>query len=180
MEWNGKESKIKVRRGKRIRCVVANDDTKAAILRKAVEKWKHCHKNLCDSDEIYSLLYESGEVVDKQLGSDEDFVLYKYRREIAKDYKRITLYVCKCSDLEVSVLSPQLSYDAENEASSPPIKKARDDNEQRCSETKKICSVAETNETFACYPDIPINDYHSFQEFFDKSNTATYRNIFRH
>ena len=104
MEWNEKESKIKVRRGKRIRCVVANDDTKAAILRKAVGKWKHYHKNLYDSDEIDSLFYESGEVIDKLPGSDEDFALYKYRREIAKDYKRITLYICKCSDLEVSAL----------------------------------------------------------------------------
>ena len=77
------------------------------------------------------------------------------------------MYICKCSDLEVSALSQQLSYDAENEASSPPIKKGRDDNEQRCSETKEICSVAETNEAFTCYPDIPINDYHSFQEFLD-------------
>ena len=156
MEWNEKESKIKVRRGKRISCVVANDDTKATILRKAVGKWKHYHQNLYDSDEIYSLLYESGEVIDKLPGSDEDFVLYKYRREIANDCKRITLYICKCSELEASALSQQLSYDVENEASSPPIKKCRNDNEQRCSETKKICSVAESNEAFTCYPDIPI------------------------
>ena len=88
MEWNEKESKIKVRRGKRISCVVANDDTKATILRKAVGKWKHYHKNLYDSDEIYSLLHESAEVIDKPPGSDEDFVLYKYCREIAKVYKR--------------------------------------------------------------------------------------------
>ena len=77
------------------------------------------------------------------------------------------MHICKCSDLEVSALSQQFSYDAENEASSPPIKKGEDDNEQRCSETKEICSVAETNKAFTCYPDIPINGYHSFQEFFD-------------
>ena len=66
MEWNEKENKIKVKRGKRITCVVANDDIKAVILRKAVAKWKHYHKNLYDSDdEMYSLLYESGEVIDK-------------------------------------------------------------------------------------------------------------------
>ena len=82
------------------------------------------------------------------------------------------MHICKCSDLEVSALSQQFSYDAENEASSPPIKKGQDDNEQRCSETKEICSVAETNKAFTCYPDIPINGYHSFQEFFDKSDTA--------
>ena len=105
VECNEKESKIKVRRGKRISCVVANDDTKATILRKAVGKWKHYHKNLYDSDEICSLLYESGEVIDKLPGSDEGFVLYKYRREVAKYYKRITLYICKCSDLELSALS---------------------------------------------------------------------------
>ena len=172
MEWNDKESKIKVKRGKRISCVVANDDIKAAILRKAVAKWKHYHKNLYDSDEMYSLLYESGEVIDKLPGSDEDFVLYKYRREIAKDYKRITLYICKNSDLEVSVLSQQFSYDTENEASSPPIKKGRADIEQRCSETKEMSSVAETSEAFTYYPDIPTNDYHSFQEFFDRSDTT--------
>ena len=105
MEWNEKESKIKVRRGKRISCVVANDDTKAAIFRKPVGKWRHYHKNLYDSDEIYSLLYDSGEVIDKLPVSDEDFVLCNYRREIAKDYKRIALYICKCSDLEVLSLS---------------------------------------------------------------------------
>ena len=52
-----------------------------------VAKWKHYHKNLYDSDEMYSLLYESVEVIDKLLGSDEDFVLHKYCRETAKDYK---------------------------------------------------------------------------------------------
>ena len=72
----------------------------------------------------------------------------------------------------MSALSQQLSYDAENEASSPPIKKGWDDNEQKCSETKEICSLAESNEAFTCHPDIPINDYHFFQEFFDKSDTA--------
>ena len=77
--------------------------------------------------------------------SGEDFVLYTYRRETAKDNKRITLYICKCNDLEVSALSQQFSHDAENEASSPPIRKGRDDNKQRRSETKEICSVAETN-----------------------------------
>ena len=121
---------------------------------------------------MYSLLYESREVIDKLLGSDEDFVLYKYRREIAKDYKIITLYICKNSDLEVLALSQQFSYDTENEASSPPIKKGRADIEQRCSGTKEISSVAETSESSTCYPDIPINDYHSFQEFFDRSDTA--------
>ena len=76
MEWNEKESKIKVRRCKSLSCVVANDDTKAAILRKAVGEWKHYHKNLYDSDEIYSLLYESGEVIYKLPGSNKKFVLY--------------------------------------------------------------------------------------------------------
>ena len=84
MGWNEKETKIKVNRGKRISCVVVNDDTKVAILRK----------------------------------------------------------------LEVSALSEQFSYDAENEANCPPIKKGRTDNMQMCSETKEICFVAETNEAF--------------------------------
>ena len=57
----------------------------------------------------------------------------------------------------------------ENEASFPPIKKGRADIEQRCSETKEMSSVAETSEAFTCYPDKPINDYHSFQECFDRS-----------
>ena len=39
-EWNEKEGKINVRRGKKISCVVANNDKKVAILRKAVGKWK--------------------------------------------------------------------------------------------------------------------------------------------
>ena len=103
MEWKRKENQGK--ESKRISCVFANDDAKAAILTKVVAKWKHYHKNLYDSDETYSLLYESREVIDKLPGSDEDLVLYKYCREIAKDYKRITLHICKCSDLEVSALS---------------------------------------------------------------------------
>ena len=64
--WNGmKKSKIKVKRGKRISCIVANDDTKPGIHRKFVAKWKHYHKNLYDSDEMYFLLYERGEEIDK-------------------------------------------------------------------------------------------------------------------
>ena len=101
---------------------------------------------------MYSLVYESGEVIDKLPGSDKDFVLHKYRREIAKVYKKITLYICKNSGLEVSALIQQFSYDTENEASSPPIKKGQADIEQRCSETKEIYSVAETSEAFTCFP----------------------------
>ena len=74
---------------------------------------------------MHSLLHESKEVIDKLPWSDEDFVLYNYRREITKDYKRITLYICQCSDLEVFVFSQQFSYDSENEARSPPVKKVR-------------------------------------------------------
>ena len=69
-----KRTEIKAKSRKRISCVVGNDDTKPATLRKAVAKWKHYHKNVCASDKMYFLLYERGEVINKLPETDEDFI----------------------------------------------------------------------------------------------------------
>ena len=73
-EWLEKDSKLKIKRGKRINLTVSSDDTRSAILIKAEQKWKNYHKNLYDKDDTYTLLCESGEVVDNLPGSEEQFI----------------------------------------------------------------------------------------------------------
>ena len=47
------------------------------------------YKDLYDPDGDYKLLLETGEEVNTLTGNSVDFVLWKYKYELGKDYKRI-------------------------------------------------------------------------------------------
>ena len=51
----------------------------------------------------YILLYENGTEIERNMPGtvDEEFTLEKYHKEIGKDYKQITFYLCKNNDLTV-------------------------------------------------------------------------------
>ena len=47
-------------------------------------------------------MFESGKEITTLPGTSERFVLHRYREELGKDYKRITLYLCCGSDIKIS------------------------------------------------------------------------------
>ena len=49
--------------------------------------------------------------------------------KLQKITKKLTWYICQCSDLEVSALSQEFSYEVENELSFLPTKKYSANNE---------------------------------------------------
>ena len=53
------------------------------------------YKDLYDPDGDYKLLLENGKEVNTLPGTSVDFVLWKYKYELGKDYKRIVFYLCQ-------------------------------------------------------------------------------------
>ena len=100
MEWREKESKLMVKRGKKIILRVSTLSTPAEIRILAENKWKEFHPDLYDdhNEACYKLLDESGVEINTIPASEEPFVLNKYQHEVQKYYKRITMYLCKNSD----------------------------------------------------------------------------------
>ena len=66
------------------------------LLRLAKEKWKIFSSNTYDEYQVYHLLYEDGSHAIWVPGTDrkEKFTLKRYKEEIGKDYKRITMFLC--------------------------------------------------------------------------------------
>ena len=126
MDWRDSNGQIKARRGKRIACRIVNTDTRATVLIKAERKWRQHHPDIYDENEEYRLLYESGVEVKTIPGSDESFVLHKYKEEIGKDYKRIVLYLCKKSDIDAAAIFNTYSSCSDDESSSK-LPKLEDD-----------------------------------------------------
>lgn len=99
MEWNDKEQTLKRKRGKKLVLRVPPTMSYWPLLKEAEEKWKNYHSNLYQPNQTYSLLFEDGRVAVLLPGStDESFTLRRYREEIGKDYKSITLFLCTDSD----------------------------------------------------------------------------------
>lgn len=111
MEWREKESRLMVKRGKKILLRVSTLSTAVKIKILAENKWKQFHPDLYDDhyQTYYNLLYESGKEIVTTPGSEEPFVLYKYQHDLQKDYKRITLFLCKSNDLRIKEQTEELS-----------------------------------------------------------------------
>ena len=102
MEWRNNDCVLKPKRGKRMQLCVSNMVNTINILVKAEAKWGQYNKDLYDSDGDYKLLFESGEEVNKLPGTSTDFVLWKYKNELGKDYKRIVFYLCERNNYHLS------------------------------------------------------------------------------
>ena len=103
MEWNEKDQALKARRGKRLPLRVSQNGHYIAIRKQAEEKWKTFNSNFYDESQSYHLLYEDGRKALFLPGSKkEPFSLGRYQEEIGKDFKRITLYLCRDYDFQVS------------------------------------------------------------------------------
>ena len=68
------------------------------MLKAALTKLANHDQYFC-SLEDYVLVYPDQKVVINIPGSEEDFTVAKYKRELGKPYNRCDLFVCKVSDL---------------------------------------------------------------------------------
>ena len=101
MEWSEKDDCLRPKRGKKIAVRVASTISYHPLLKLAEEKWRNFHSNLYDANQVYYLAYEDGRKAFFIPGStEEEFTLKRYREEIGKDYKRITLFLCAESDFD--------------------------------------------------------------------------------
>lgn len=107
-----KDSELKVIRGKRLSLRVFKNDSPAAIRIKAENKWKGYYPNLYNEDDFYNLTYECGRVIETLPGSTESFTLHRYKEELGKDYKRITLFLCSEDDIKIKVRINAINYES--------------------------------------------------------------------
>jgi hypothetical protein len=93
---------IKTVWGKRLPISVFRKGTYAQILQKGVEKWTAFDRNF-NGAENYVLLYQDGSCAQFMPGTFKNFFdLENYKTELGKEFKKITLYLCTSSDLELS------------------------------------------------------------------------------
>ena len=103
VEWSGSDESLKWKHGKRMALKVNKDDPPAVLLQKAIEKWKAYFSNCYDNNEDYILLLEDYKEAMFLPGSNKEFfTLERYREELGKDYKRITLFLCTLTDFRMS------------------------------------------------------------------------------
>lgn len=100
IQWREKERKLVAARSKRVALRILNKAPYADVRSKGIEKWKAYHSNKFDEDEEYSLVYQDGQEAIFLPGTKECFTAKRYKGEIGKDYKRITLYLCSNYDLQ--------------------------------------------------------------------------------
>jgi len=94
------ENDLKAIWGKRLPIQVVKSAGYARILSKGMEKWAAFDRKF-DPEEDYVLLFEDGSHAVYLPGQEEDFQLEKYKTELGKDYKRITMYLCTTADFEM-------------------------------------------------------------------------------
>ena len=95
------ENDLKPVWGKRLPIQVPKSASYARILGRGIEKWAAFDRKF-DGEEDYVVLYEDGSHALCLPGQEEDFQLEKYKTELGKDYKRITMYLCTTADFEMS------------------------------------------------------------------------------
>lgn len=103
--WSGVKSNDSLKRthGKRMALKVNKDDSPAVLLQKTIEKWKAYFSNCYDNNEDCILLLEDYKDAMFLPGSNmEFFTLERYREELGKDYKHITLFLRTLTDFRMS------------------------------------------------------------------------------
>eukprot|EP00794_Sanderia_malayensis_P018331 gene18331-20153_t len=97
------DKRLKTIWGKRLPITIPSKATYATVLEKALEHWKafDCHFNY---DIQYVIVYDDGRCAQFMPGTNKDFFsLECHKREIGKEYKRITLHLCKMEDYNASL-----------------------------------------------------------------------------
>ena len=95
-----KDGGLSVKRGVTLPVTVSPKSNSEDLLKKAVDKHNRFNNNLISSTlpSSYRLLYHDKSEVKTLPGTEEKFVLQRYREEIDKSYGRITFYLCSTDD----------------------------------------------------------------------------------
>ena len=110
-----KDGGLSVKRGVTLPVTVSPKSCNSEdLIKRAVDKHNRFNNNLISSTlpSSYSLLYHDKSEVKTLPGSDEKFVLQRYKEEIDKSYGRITFYLCSTDDYLDNLL-----YEDEDEKS---------------------------------------------------------------
>ena len=135
--------------GKRLPIEVPKAAGYPEILEKAVEKWSRNDRNF-DSKANYIVLYSDGQHALMLPGQTDFFELEKYKKEVGKDFKRVTLFLALESEYNEFEGIP--NYD-ESPPRSPPFVPGGDEG----AESQEIAKQVEKDEELA----------KNFQEQFD-------------
>lgn len=97
----GKKGVLKAKWGKRLPLTVLSSASCAEICEKACIKWKAFYKGFLKEGEEYLLLLEDGSHALFLPGhTKEFFTLRRYKEEVGRGYRRMTLYLCSREDFE--------------------------------------------------------------------------------
>ena len=96
MSFDGNQ--LKPQMSKNLSGKVPKVSTKDELLAAGLAKHKAHSKNLVKDSVKYVLLYPDGAPINKLRESDEEFMLYKYKREYGKAYQLINFYICPSRD----------------------------------------------------------------------------------
>ena len=116
MFFNGNQ--LKPQRSKNLSVKVPKVSTKDELLAAGLAKHKAHSTNLVKDGVKYVLLYPDGALVSKLRESDDEFTLYKYKREYGKAYQRINFYICPSrdyNDYTVSALTDVFAESSESD-----------------------------------------------------------------
>ena len=112
-----REDTLVVKRGVALPLTVSTAVSYEVLLKKSVEKHHRFNKDLVkhDSETFYHLLYNDKKKATILPGSDEPFILKRYKEEIDKPYSRISLYLCTVSDYVSSIFNDLPYSDSDSE-----------------------------------------------------------------
>lgn len=108
------QKNLKRCRGKTLPVKVSTTANAHSILEKGVKKHSNHDKKVCEEIQ-YVLLYPDCSEVINLPGTNEPFVLEKYREDVGKAYNRITLFIAKKTDYIVAELPSLEDSESDND-----------------------------------------------------------------
>ena len=99
---------LSIIRGSRLPVKVQKGFNASQVLKEAITKHSNHDQFFCGLED-YDLLYPDQKVVDYIPGTDDCFTVEKYKKELAKPYSKIDLYLCKVHD--ISEQSDAIEFD---------------------------------------------------------------------
>ncbi|XP_068723683.1 uncharacterized protein [Montipora capricornis] len=114
---------LSIKRGSALPVEVKSNISDVLLMRAAVNKHSAFHKHLVDGSKHYVLLYQDYCIMRYLLGTQQPFILHKYKEMLWKPYHRICFYLCKketsekfIKEKETSEMSETEEDEASNEA----------------------------------------------------------------
>ena len=119
IQWSDKKGENSKLHGKRLPLRVTDDAQYKEILKEGYAKLKAHHPNIITLPEKdYVLVYESQKSAMTLPEGNSDFCLKKYKHQVGKDYKAITLYLTKQADLRRKELEKVMAvFDEDSDVS---------------------------------------------------------------